>query len=67
MGNDFENGCIKCGHEEVEHLSDGGGAEMWRCVYCGAVYNVNPFGVSYLFEWENYACKHMFPPPKGSA
>ena len=43
--------CERCEESKgFEHLSDGGGAEMWRCVWCGAVYNVNPFGVEYVCE-----------------
>jgi len=57
--------CEKCGGIDCfSCLSGGGGAEMWRCDMCGAVYNANPFCVEYVCAWEDYACSDMFPPPR---
>jgi len=57
--------CEKCGGIDCfSCLSGGGGAEMWRCDMCGAVYNANPFCVQYVCAWEDYACSDMFPPPR---
>lgn len=56
--------CAECGNETFEHLSGGGGAEVWRCAWCGAIHNQTPFDIEYVGSWENYACKDMFAPPK---
>jgi len=58
--------CQVCGESKgFVELSGGGGAEMHRCRWCGAVYNVNPFGIELVQpNWFLYANAKMFPLPE---
>ena len=59
------NWCVICDSAgTLRFLSGGGGAEMWACRKCGAVYNLNPFGIELRYKnWLDYPCHQMFKLP----
>ncbi|XUW99902.1 MAG: hypothetical protein TUN42_08385 [Dehalogenimonas sp.] len=63
--------CEIC-HREAgfEQISAGGNLgslgqmyTVWRCAWCGAVYDQGFFGLHYISSWEKWAYNDMYSPP----